>query len=52
MKVLKKAELRKRKQVEHIKSERRILEKVNDPFVVGLHCAFQTEDKLCFVLDY
>lgn len=52
MKVLKKAELRKRKQVEHTKSERRILEKVHHPFVVGLHCAFQTEDKLYFVLDY
>lgn len=52
MKVLKKAELRKRKQVEHTKSERRILEKIHHPFVVGLHCAFQTEDKLYFVLDY
>lgn len=37
MKVLKKEELRKRKQVEHTKSERRILEKINHPFVVGLH---------------
>jgi len=52
MKVLKKAELRKRKQVEHTKSERRILEKINHPFVVGLQCAFQTEEKLYFVLDY
>lgn len=52
MKVLKKSELRKRKQVEHTMSERRILEKIRHPFVVGLHCAFQTEDKLYFVLDY
>lgn len=37
MKVLKKAELRKRKQVEHTKSERRILEKIRHPFVVGLN---------------
>jgi len=52
MKVLKKEELRKRKQVEHTKSERRILEKIHHPFVVGLHCAFQTKEKLYFVLDY
>lgn len=52
MKVLKKAELRARKQVEHTKSERRILEKIRHPFVVGLHWAFQTSDKLYFVLDY
>ena len=37
MKVLKKSELRKRKQVEHTKSERRILEKIRHPFVVGLY---------------
>ena len=37
MKVLKKKELRKRKQVEHTKAERRILEKMNHPFIVGLH---------------
>mmetsp|Transcript_41804 Transcript_41804/g.48290 ORF Transcript_41804/g.48290 Transcript_41804/m.48290 type:complete len:124 (+) Transcript_41804:191-562(+) len=37
MKVLKKAELRQRKQVEHTKSERRILEKIHHPFVVGLN---------------
>lgn len=52
MKVLNKKELRKKKQVEHTKSERRILEKINHPFVVGLHCAFQTDEKLYFVLDY
>ena len=51
-KFLNKKELRKRKQVEHIKSERRILERIDHPFIVGLHWAFQTEEKLYFVLDY
>lgn len=37
MKVLKKADLRARKQVEHTKSERRILERISHPFIVGLH---------------
>jgi len=41
MKVLKKAELFKRNQVEHTKAERRILEGMNrHPFIVGLFCSF------------
>lgn len=40
MKVLKKGELAARKQVEHTKAERRILEKISHPFIVGLYCAF------------
>ena len=52
MKVLKKEELAKRKQVEHTKAERRILEKVKHPFIVSLYCAFQTHDRLFFVLHY
>ena len=52
MKVLKKDELIKRKQVDHTKAERRILQRVKHPFVVGLYSAFQTAEKLFFVLHY
>ena len=31
--------------------EREMLLKFDSPFIVGLNYAFQTEDKLCFVLD-
>lgn len=52
MKVLSKPNIIKRKQVEHTKTERRILGTINHPFIVKLHYAFQTEAKLFFVLDY
>jgi serine/threonine protein kinase len=52
MKVLKKANVVKRKQVEHTRTERRVLGGVNHPFIVRLHFAFQTDSKLYFVLDY
>mmetsp|Transcript_5881 Transcript_5881/g.17724 ORF Transcript_5881/g.17724 Transcript_5881/m.17724 type:complete len:455 (+) Transcript_5881:45-1409(+) len=52
MKVLKKENIVKRNQVEHTKTERSVLGYVRHPFVVGLHAAFQTSDKLFFVLDY
>ena len=52
MKVLNKANIAKRKQVAHTNTERRVMEYTSHPFVVGLHYAFQTRDKLYFVLDY
>ena len=52
MKVLKKEELRKRSQVERTKTERRVLERMRDPFIVRLHFAFQSKRKLFLVLDY
>jgi len=52
MKVLKKAQLIKRKQVAHTKTERRVLEDIEHPFIVGLRFAFQTDNKLYMVLDY
>lgn len=42
MKSLAKETLRKRNQVEHTKTERSVLEKVKNPFIVSLHYAFQT----------
>lgn len=52
MKVLTKANIMRRKQVEHTKAERRILATVSHPFIAKLHYAFQTNEKLYFVLDY
>lgn len=52
MKVLKKENIVKRNQVEHTKTERSVLGYVRHPFIVGLYAAFQTSDKLFFVLDY
>jgi serine/threonine protein kinase len=52
MKVLSKPNIVKRKQVEHTKTERRVLGSINHPFIVRLYYAFQTDDKLYFVLDY
>jgi len=52
MKVLRKDMIFKRKQVEHTKTERRILERIDHPFIVSLRFAFQTGDKLYMVLDY
>ena len=52
MKVLSKTNIVKRKQVEHTRTERSVLGTINHPFIVRLHYAFQTEDKLYFVLDY
>lgn len=40
MKVLKKEIIYKRKQVDHTKAERSILENIDNPFIVQLHYAF------------
>jgi serine/threonine protein kinase len=52
LKVLKKSEVVRRRQVEHTKAERRIMGGIDHPFVVALRFAFQTEDKLYMVTDY
>ena len=52
MKVLKKASMVKRNQVEHIKTERKVLELVDHPFIIKLKYAFQTPEKLYLVMDY
>lgn len=52
MKVLRKDAIRARKQVAHTKAEKSILQKIQHPFIVTLHYAFQTEDKLYMILDY
>mmetsp|Transcript_2361 Transcript_2361/g.3617 ORF Transcript_2361/g.3617 Transcript_2361/m.3617 type:complete len:515 (+) Transcript_2361:165-1709(+) len=52
MKALKKAEVEKRKQVDHTMAERRIMAMTTSPFVLRLRYAFQTPHKLYMVTDY
>ncbi|RYY31819.1 hypothetical protein EON62_06160, partial [archaeon] len=52
MKVLKKKEVVRRRQVEHTKAERRIMGGIDHPFIVSLRFAFQSADKLYMVTDY
>jgi len=52
MKVLRKEAIVARKQVDHTRAEKAILQKIEHPFIVKLHYAFQTEDKLYMVLDF
>lgn len=52
MKVIKKAAVFAKHQVEHTKTERRILQGVDHPFMVKLRYAFQNASKLYFVMDY
>lgn len=52
MKVLKKDQLLKRRQVLNTQAERRILEQMDHPFLVSLRYAFQTPEKLYMVMDF
>jgi serine/threonine protein kinase len=52
MKILNKSNLIRITQIEHAKTEREILEKINHPFIVSLQFAFQTEDKLYLITDF
>jgi serum/glucocorticoid-regulated kinase 2 len=52
MKVLKKKTLVKRKQVVHTQTERKVLAAIDNPFIVSLRYAFQSEAKLYMILDF
>merc|ERR1719422_1346200 len=52
MKVLKKKALVARKQVVHTQTERRVLSRIDNPFIVSLRYAFQSDAKLYMVLDF
>ena len=52
MKILKKSHLVRRRQIERTRTERKVLSVVNHPFIMKLHYAFQSPDKLYLVLDY
>ena len=52
MKVLKKSEVVRRRQIEHTKAERRIMGSIDHPFIVSLRFAFASADKLYMITDY
>lgn len=52
MKKLKKAEMLRRGQVEHVKAERNVLAEVHNPYVVKLYYSFQDEEFLYLVMEY
>lgn len=52
MKVLKKSEVVKRGQIDHTKSERRIMAEICHPYILSLRFAFQTEDQLFMITDF
>ena len=52
MKILSKDAIIARKDVAHANAERRILQQINHPFIVRLHYAFQTGEKLYMVMDF
>ena len=64
MKILKKDQMKKKNQIEHVKTERRILvnninyysfkiqEIIDHPFIIKLRYAFQNEKKLFLITDY
>ena len=52
LKTLRKAEIVKRGQIDHTKTERIVLEKISCPFLIHLVYAFQTTEKLYMVLEY
>mmetsp|Transcript_28284 Transcript_28284/g.72148 ORF Transcript_28284/g.72148 Transcript_28284/m.72148 type:complete len:537 (-) Transcript_28284:17-1627(-) len=51
LKTIKKSSLSSSAEARFVIGERRILEDVSHPYVVGLHFAWQTESKLYFVID-
>jgi serum/glucocorticoid-regulated kinase 2 len=52
MKILKKAAVYDKHQVEHVRLEREIMETFQHPFLVGLRFAFQNENRLYLVMDF
>lgn len=52
LKILKKSEIIKLKQVEHIKAEKRILSSIAHPFIVNLYAAFQDDKRVYMLMEY
>ncbi|CAO3612491.1 unnamed protein product [Cunninghamella blakesleeana] len=52
MKVLKKSEIIRLKQVDHILNEKQILASIRFPFIVELFCTFQDDHNLHMLLEY
>uniref|UniRef100_A0A0E0A1H6 non-specific serine/threonine protein kinase n=1 Tax=Oryza glumipatula TaxID=40148 RepID=A0A0E0A1H6_9ORYZ len=52
MKKLKKSEMLRRGQVEHVKAERNLLAEVDSAFIVKLYYSFQDEEYLYLIMEY
>ena len=52
MKILKKKNIEKKRQEEHVLTERNVLAGVKFPFIIRMKYSFQNERKLFFILDY
>lgn len=52
IKSLRKEHIVDKNQVEHTRTERKLMEIIDHPFLVSLEYAFQTEEKLFFVLKF
>ncbi|KAL4200741.1 hypothetical protein AMTRI_Chr02g255080 [Amborella trichopoda] len=52
MKKLKKSEMLRRGQVEHVKAERNLLAEVDSNCIVKLYCSFQDEEFLYLIMEY
>ena len=52
MKVLRKSEIVRLRQVEHVQAERHILSRVRHPFIVDLHATFQDNLNVYMLLSY
>lgn len=52
MKVMKKSEIVRLKQVEHINSEKNIISKIHHPFIVNMLCTFQDPQNLYMLMEY
>ncbi|CAE6963562.1 PRKX [Symbiodinium natans] len=52
LKILRKADVIRLKQVEHVKAEKQIMSMVEHPFIVNLLGAFQDERRLFMLLEY
>ncbi|CAM8985825.1 unnamed protein product [Rhodiola kirilowii] len=52
MKKLKKSEMLRRGQVEHVKAERNLLAEVDSDCIVKLYCSFQDDEHLYLIMEY
>ncbi|PON62656.1 Rho-associated protein kinase [Parasponia andersonii] len=52
MKKLKKSEMLRRGQVEHVKAERNLLAEVDSNYIVKLYCSFQDDEFLYLIMEY
>ncbi|KRH32211.1 hypothetical protein GLYMA_10G038400v4 [Glycine max] len=52
MKKLKKSEMLRRGQVEHVKAERNLLAEVDSNCIVKLYCSFQDDEHLYLIMEY